>query len=133
MRGVNVDAPKLLSYNVLQEVGEVNTIGKRLKYIRKLRGYSQGELADISLVARAVISNIEIDRYSTQMVSYAAIAKALNINLDWLLKGIGPMEIDNERAKILDELYHTCATLTEPQQKYLLETIRLMRKHLIEE
>lgn len=133
MRGVNVDAPKLLSYNVVQEVGEVNTIGKRLKYIRKLRGYSQGELADISLVARAVISNIEIDRYSTQMVSYAAIAKALNINLDWLLKGIGPMEIDNERAKILDELYHTCATLTESQQKYILETIRLMREHLIEE
>ena len=111
---------------------EVDTIGKRLKYARKLRGYSQQELSAHSLVARPVISNIEIDRYSTQMVNYAAIAKALNINREWLLNGTGPMEMDNERARILDELYHVCATLTESQQKYILETIRLMQEHLID-
>ena len=110
----------------------MDTIGKRLKYIRKHRGHTQETLAEVSLVARAVISNIEVDRYSTQMVSYAAIAKALNVNLDWLLKGTGPMEPDNERTKILDELYRACATLTESQQKYLLETIRIMRQHLID-
>ena len=111
----------------------MNTIGKRLAYARKFRGYTQDDLARASSVSRGVIGNIETNRAKTQTVYLLAFCQALDINSEWLIHGTGPMEPDNERSKILNELYKVCATLTEPQQKYLLETIRLMREHLIEE
>ena len=119
MRGATLDT---------KEVRKVNTIGERLKYARKLRGYSQNKLSEISLVARPVISNIEINRYSTQLANYDAIAKALNINLEWLLKGNELMEVNNERAKIVDELYHEIAGLSKEQQVCLLNMVREIKK-----
>ena len=108
----------------------MNTIGERLAYARKLRGYTQSELAEASYVSRSVITNIETGRFSTQTVNYVAVAKTLNISHEWLIHGTEPMEVDNDRSKILDELYKVCSTLTESQQLFMLETIRSMQKHL---
>lgn len=107
----------------------MDTIGKRLVYARKLRGYTQSDLAEASCVSRGVIANLETNRASTQMVYLLAFCQALDINQDWLLHGTGPIESDSERSKILNELYKVCATLTEAQQQYILETILLMQKH----
>ena len=111
----------------------MNTIGNRLAYARKLRGYTQDDLARASSVSRGVIGNIETNRAKTQTVYLLAFCQALGINSEWLINGIGPIESDEERSKILNELYKACAALTEAQQKYILETIRLMREYLVEE
>lgn len=111
----------------------MDTLYDRFAYARKMRGYTQSELAKAAYVTRGVVTNIEANRKMPQMPYLVLFAQILNVNLDWLLDGTGPMEPDNERSKILNELYRDCATLTEPQQKYILETIRLMREHLIEE
>ena len=112
----------------------MQTIGERLMYVRKLRGYStQSELADAIGVTRGVIANIESNRYSTQEIVYNALCSTLNINKDWLINGIGPMEPDNERSKLLDELYRVCSELSEPQQQFILETIKAMQRNLTAE
>ena len=107
----------------------MNTIGERLVHARKQRGYTQAQLAETSYVSRAVIANIETGRFSAQTVALVAICNALNINKEWLINGEGKMEPDNERSKILNELYQVCSELTEPQQMFLLETIRSMQKY----
>lgn len=109
----------------------MNTIGERLVYARKQRGFTQAQLAETSYVSRAVIANIETGRFSAQTVALVAICNALNINKEWLIDGEGEMEPDNERSKILNELYQVCSELTEPQQLFLLDTIRSMQKHNI--
>lgn len=108
----------------------MKTLGERLVHARKTRGYTQAQLAEASFVSRAVIANIETNRFTTQMVVLVAICDALNINKDWLINGTGSMEPDNNRAKILDELYQVCSTLTEAQQLFLLDTIKSMQRYL---
>ena len=108
----------------------MESLYERFAYARKLRGFTQSELAEAAYVTRGVITNIEANRKMPQMPYLVLFAQILNVNLDWLIDGVEPMEIDNERSKILNELYKACATLTEPQQKYLLETIRIMRELL---
>ena len=83
----------------------MQTVGDRLRYVRNLRGWTQDELAKASLVSRGVIGNLETGRASTQKVYVEAFSRALNVNFEWLLNGNGLMEVDNERARILDELY----------------------------
>ena len=111
----------------------MQTLSQRLAHARKIHGYSQGDLADAIEVSRGVIANIELERAQPQPIVVNAICRELNINKEWLLFGRDPMEPENERANILDELYQVCATLSEPQQRFLLDTIRAMNAHLIPE
>lgn len=90
-------------------------------------------LAEAIGVTRGVISNIEYGKTDPPQIVINAVSHTLNINKDWLMYGHGPMEPENERSKILDELYKVCATLSEPQQLFLLETIRAMNAHLTPE
>lgn len=108
----------------------MQTLSQRLSHARKIHGYSQGDLADAIEVSRGVIANIELERAQPQPIVVNAICRELNINKEWLLYGNGPMEPENERANILDELYRVCATLTEDQQMFLIDTIRAMNKHI---
>lgn len=109
----------------------MDKIGDRLIYIRKKRGYNtQTELADAIGVTRGVIANIETNRYNTQEIVYRALCSTLNINREWLVNGTGPVEPDNERSKLLDELYQVCSELSEPQQRFILETIKAMQRNL---
>ena len=105
----------------------MNTIGERLKYARKIRGYTQQELEETSCVSRGVIRSIEGDRHSTQMVNYIACAKALGINVKWLLKGIGAMKLDDQ-GKILNNLFQMIAELNESQQKCLLVLVSAIQQ-----
>lgn len=111
----------------------MNTFRERLVFARNRFNLSQAALASEIGVSRGVIYNLENKEWEKQPVVIDAICKRLNINKEWLLDGIGPMEIDNERSRIIDELYRACATLTGPQQQYILEQIRLMQKYQIVE
>lgn len=88
-------------------------------------------LAEAIGVTRGVISNIEYGKTDPPQIVINAVCGVLNINKEWLQFGRGPMEPENERSKILDELYQICSTLTEAQQLYLLDQIRVMKKHNI--
>lgn len=107
----------------------MKTIGERLISARKQRGHTQVSLANSIGVSRGAIGNIEYEQGMPSQILLNAICKELNINQEWLLNGVGPMEPDNNRAKILDELYQVCSTLTEAQQLFLLDTIKSMQRY----
>lgn len=109
----------------------MNTFKERLIYARERFKLSQAGLAEAIGVSRGVIFNLENKEWNRQPVVIDAICARLNINKEWLLTGDGPMEPDNDRSKILDELYQVCADLTEPQQRFMLDVIRSMKKNEI--
>lgn len=75
-----------------------DTIGKRLKYARKIRGISQVELAKAANITQGTITNLETDnRQSSKHL--LAMSRALNINPEWLESGKGPMEPQHELVK----------------------------------
>ncbi|MGO3640413.1 MAG: XRE family transcriptional regulator [Psychrobacter sp.] len=73
--------------------------GARLKQARKYRGLTQQQLADAVDWDQGAIGNIE--RRDSNICSHsAAIASVLNVNLDWLITGVG--EMDSLRRETID-------------------------------
>lgn len=66
---------------------EKETIGNKIKILRKTRGLTQQQLADKLEVGRATISNYEIGRRSPHMKELEQIATALGVTLEYF--GIG--------------------------------------------
>lgn len=109
----------------------MDTFRDRLRYARERFGLSQAGLADRIGISRGAIFNLESRDCAKQQIVINAICRELNINEEWLLDGVEPMEPDNERAKILGNLYHACSELSEAQQLCVLDFIELVKKHQI--
>ena len=60
-----------------------NKIAKKIKILRKSRGYTQQQLADLLGVQRATISNYEIGRRSPHIKELAKLAEILGVNLEY--------------------------------------------------
>ena len=58
-------------------------LGKKIKAIRKTRGLSQQQLADLMQVTRSTISNWECDRRSPHLNELNELATKLNVTLDY--------------------------------------------------
>lgn len=105
----------------------MNTLGERLTYVRKKKGYTQSSLAEAIGVSRGVIFNIEKNKTIPQAIVVNAICQTLRINKDWFLRGTGRMENTSEAVlstKILAELYQVTRELSEEEQFYLLDIAR---------
>ena len=58
-------------------------LGKKIKAIRKTRGLSQQQLADLMEVTRSTISNWECDRRSPHLNELNDLSTKLNVSLDY--------------------------------------------------
>ena len=111
----------------------MNTLGERLYYVRKSKGYTQDSLAESIGVSRGVIFNLEKNQTQPQLIVINAICQTLNINKEWLVNGIGEMEDTHEASqstKILTELYEVAKELSEDEQLYLLDTVKALKQRL---
>lgn len=111
----------------------MNSLGARLNYIRKQRGYTQTSLATAIGVSRGVIFNLEKNKTEPQMIVINAICHILNINKEWLLNGIGEMDCDKENLesnKILNEIFEVTKDLSEDELFYLLDIIKALKNRL---
>lgn len=111
----------------------MNTLGERLKYARKNKGFTQDSLAETIGVSRGVIFNIEKNKTEPQIIVLNAICQVLNIKKEWLTDGTGPMADTNkscQSAKTLAELYDVIKDLSEEEQLYLLDTIKALKFRL---
>ena len=93
-------------------------------------------LADKIGTSRGVISNIEYGKVEEpQPMVINAICNVLNINKDWLITGIGGMEINQSAAhsdKILSEIYAYAKELSEEEQLFILDIIKSYSKRFKE-
>ena len=111
----------------------LNSMGERLKFARKSKGYTQVSLAAAIGVSRGVIFNLEKDKAPAQRIVIQALCRTLRIRKDWLLDGTGDMnEPVNARqsAKILTELYDVAKGFSEPELLYLLGNLETMKQRL---
>ena len=73
----------------------MNTLGERLNYARKQKGYTQDSLAQTIGVSRGVIFNLEKNKTEPQAIVINAVCQILKINKEWLTDGTGDMESGN--------------------------------------
>ena len=111
----------------------MNTLGERLKYARKSKGYTQDTLANTIGVSRGVIFNIEKNKTKPQSIVINAICQTLSVSKEWLLTAEGEPENYKKTirsAKILTELFSAVKELSEEEQLYLLDIIKALKKRL---
>ena len=111
----------------------MKTLGERLRYARKRKGYTQESLAAAIGVSRGVIYNLEKNKTDPQTIVLNAICSTLKINANWLLRGKGDMADTSEvsqSAAVLSELYDIAKQLSETEQLYLLETVKALKQYI---
>lgn len=76
-------------------------IGKKLKALRKTKGLTQQNLADMLNIQRATVCNYELGRRSPHLTELQRIASALGVSLEYF--GVSPNEAQDliARAKIV--------------------------------
>lgn len=76
----------------------MDTIGARIKAIRKQYGLTQEELGNLLGVQNAAISKMETDRVIPTDASIKLICATYHVNYLWLTQGEGPMmeELDTD-------------------------------------
>ena len=65
----------------------MTTIGKRISYIRKERGYTQEKLAELANISIQFLSDIENNKKSMTVKTLRQIADSLNISTDYIIYG----------------------------------------------
>lgn len=84
--------------------GDLDTFGKRLKLARELKGLKSNALSRLIDAEESYISQIESAKKSHSSMRperLIALARALDVRLEWLVNGDGPMR-------------QVAATITEP-------------------
>ena len=112
---------------------KMNTLGERLNYARKQKGYTQDSLAQTIGVSRGGIFNMEKNKTEPQAIVINAVCQVLKINKEWLTDGTGDMESGNQAfqsAKLLEELYDIAKELSEDEQLFFLDTVKALKLRL---
>lgn len=65
----------------------MDTIGKRIKYLRESKGWTQERLAEEAGVSKSFISDVENDRRNPSAAKLLDIASVLGASLDFIMTG----------------------------------------------
>lgn len=82
----------------------MDSLGKRIKYLREINKVSQKELADVTQISRSNISKIENDTLSPTASSIISLASYFKISTDWLLTGSEHKVVEDLKFKWISEL-----------------------------
>ncbi len=93
------------------------SIGNRISYIRKARGYTQEKLAELANISIQFLSDIENNKKGMTVTTLKNIADSLNVSTDYLIYG---REEPNENSMIIAML-DTLSDSNRKEAEKLLE------------
>lgn len=72
----------------MQNQENLNTLGKRLTYLRERSGLNQQKLSDATGISRSNLSKYEQDKVKPTSDAIVSLCDFYDISADWLLRGI---------------------------------------------
>ncbi|MCG8483276.1 MAG: helix-turn-helix domain-containing protein [Clostridia bacterium] len=106
----------------------MNTIGSRIKYLRKINNLTVDQLAVLIGLKKGSISSYENNRYEPSAKTVVSICQQFNVSSDWLLMGKGnltPCSSQSAEGIIPKNSVSNSMDLTE-FEKNLLHYLRLL-------
>ncbi len=91
-------------------------IGKRIRQLRKERGFTREQLAEYAEISADFLGVVEVGKRGMKVQNLARIAAALNVSTDYLIFGVAP---SSEYAKISAML----STMPMDRQKQIARLI----------
>ncbi len=117
----------------------METLGKRLRSLRKKNTLNQAELAKKSGVSQQLISQIENEKIKSTNDIFS-LSDALNVNAKWLATGVGDMKSsvanDLSDSKEEQQFLNLLRSITADQRKEImqsLESTHLSNERIIKE
>jgi transcriptional regulator with XRE-family HTH domain len=97
------------------------TVGARIRALRRSQGMTQDDLAAACDVSRSAVAQWETDRAGQLRGNFTRVAEALSTNVEYLLQGQQPhSDITGDELALL-RLYRTC---DDADRQFLLRTAR---------
>ena len=97
------------------------TVGKRIKEVRKQKGMSQDELAERANLSSQYISQIETGRKKGSLPTYNKLAKALGVSIDELTGSI------SEGSRVLSDVDLILQDCSKEERELLVEVLRVVK------
>lgn len=101
----------------------LKTLGKRIAQLRKQKGLSQEDFADVSGKMINTISNIERGLSDPKVTTLMSISKALGISIDELFS-------ENKQAQTTEELPKNISTILQILKKQDDKTLKVIQKQI---
>lgn len=101
-----------------------SAIGQNIKRIRKQKGITQEQLADMTGISKVHISNMENANTKVSLASLVKIASALGTSVDWML---GVDGFSGDYTVEINEIMDGCDC---KKARFLIETLRTMRDEI---
>ncbi len=103
------------------------TFGERLKSLRQSLGWTQDKLAQEAKISKSFLSEVENDKANISGDSLLRIANALNVSLDYLMKGETSAG-EKERRPV--EIPLGLSSIAEKKGLTYKQTLTLLHAHL---
>lgn len=101
----------------------LKTLGRRIAQLRKQKGMSQEDFADVSGKMINTISNIERGLSDPKVTTLMSISKALGISIDELFSG-------NKQAQTAEELPKNISAILQILKKQDDKTLKVIQKQI---
>lgn len=101
----------------------LKTLGRRIAQLRKQKGMSQEDFADVSGKMINTISNIERGLSDPKVTTLMSISKALNISIEELFS-------ETKQAQTTEELPSNIATILQILKKQDDKTLKVIQKQI---
>lgn len=101
----------------------LKTLGRRIAQLRKQKGMSQEDFADVSGKMINTISNIERGLSDPKVTTLMSISKALGISIDELFS-------ETKQAQTTEELPSNIATILQILKKQDDKTLNVIKKQI---
>ncbi len=82
----------------------MDTLGKRIAYARKRKGWSQNRLEKAAKLSLGMASRLEHDERAPTPDTLIKVSSALGVRVDWLLTGVAPMEVEEPASARSDRI-----------------------------
>lgn len=120
--------PKVSKFNLPPLNLGSETLGQRIARLRKAKGLTQVQLAEVIGLAQDLISAYELDKLGMKAEMVIRFARALAVSTDELL-GVKPAKSEAKQPSLkLIRRLHKIQSLPSAQQKALLKTIDMYIK-----
>jgi len=106
------------------------TVGARIRSLRKSKGWTQEQLGDRAGLDFATIGGAERGEKSLSLNSLARVAKALEVDLGWLVRQVESQTGDAEAEGLIEDLLSEVRVLKPVELGHVLELVRSAKSYM---
>ncbi len=101
----------------------MDTIGKRIRYARKINKLSLTDVKNETGLSTGNLSELENDKFAPSSNALLAFRKLFNVSIDWILTGTPPMTLSKNEA-----IQESSGIYLSEEEKELIESYRKLDK-----